>query len=264
MDRKSLRVSDINGILLSGGGLTVDGHGPGVAIRVPVLRIEVGHRRCRDSSVDGVSSRESGSVRVEGGARKRGLSLSGHHVRASECLHFPGLERSIVVVEALVSFSSRGGGCQVLVVFELPVGPSDVVLVTLVTISLDFGSAGLLGEAGSKLGNEQREAKSNGVFVALGVALRDPGVTSGVELGLGLSLLSADSGSEDAAVIMVVQDVLVGTNFTTWRLLESNGVLLATSSASRDLIGNLNRLEPHRVVLVVSLVLSEDLLVHGS
>jgi len=58
--------------------------------------------------------------------------------------------------------------------------------------------------------------------------------------------------------------MLVGADFTTWRLLESDGKLKATSSTGGDLIRYLNRLEPHSVVNIVGLISFENLRVHGS
>jgi len=56
--------------------------------------------------------------------------------------------------------------------------------------------------------------------------------------------------------------MLVGADLATRGLLESDRVLLATCSASRDLIGYLDGLKPHGVVDVVRLVSLEDLLIH--
>lgn len=58
--------------------------------------------------------------------------------------------------------------------------------------------------------------------------------------------------------------MLVGTNFTTWRLLESDGELKATSTTGGDLIWYLNRLKPHSIVNIVGLISFENLRVHGS
>lgn len=79
-------------------------------------------------------------------------------------------------------------------------------------------------------------------------------------------MCSTDVGSEDATVVVIIEDMLIRTNLTTWRLSETNWELCAsiTTWKLRDLIGDLNRLKPHRVVSIICLVLCEKLLVHRS
>lgn len=146
----------------------------------------------------------------------------------------------------------------------MPVGPSVEVLISLVSSSLNFSSAGLIGQTGTKFGDEKRKTESFRIFITLDEALFDPSVASSVKLGVGFTMLGTDSRTQNTAVVMVVQNVLVRTNLTTGRSLKSDGVLLTTSSASRDLIGHLNRLKPHGVVDVICLVSVKNLLIHWS
>lgn len=74
----------------------------------------------------------------------------------------------------------------------------------MITGSLDFGSAGLVGQTGAKLRDEKRKTKSFSIFITLDETLGDPSVASLVKLGVGLTMLGADSGTQYAAVVMVV------------------------------------------------------------
>jgi len=53
--------------------------------------------------------------------------------------------------------------------------------------------------------------------MALLEALGYPGVTSSVEFDIGLTMFGADSRSENAAIVMIIQNVLVRTNLATRR-----------------------------------------------
>lgn len=134
----------------------------------------------------------------------------------------------------------------------------------MVSSSFDFSSAGFFSQTGSELRDEEGKTKSDGIFLTLLEALADPGVAGSVEFNIRLTMLGADSRTENTTIVMIIQNMLVRTNLATRRQIESDGVLLTTSSTSRDLVGNLNRLEPHSVVGAVSLVALEDLLIHRS
>jgi hypothetical protein len=66
------------------------------------------------------------------------------------------------------------------------------------------------------------------------------------------------------AVSMVVQNMFVRANFTTWRSFETYRELPTTfvSIDTGDFIGNLNRFKPHGVVSRSFLVFCENLLIH--
>ena len=103
-DRKFLRVSGIDSVLLGGGLGAVSRQSVGVAIGVPVLRVEVDNSRSGDVGVDSVSTSEGRSVRVE--VHGGGFTLSGHHIGTRKGLNLPGLKRAIIFVETFRSSSS--------------------------------------------------------------------------------------------------------------------------------------------------------------
>lgn len=116
-------------------------------LSAPVLLVLVDNSRGLDVSLNLELGIESSSLSVEVLVGK--LTLSELKVGTGESLGLPLLEGAVLVVETFRA--SAGGSGQVLIVLELPVGPSDKVLVSNVTDLVDLLGARTLGQAGSEL-----------------------------------------------------------------------------------------------------------------
>jgi hypothetical protein len=201
-DRKSLGISGIDSVLLGSRLDAISSQSVSISIRVPVLGVKVDNCRSSNARVHGVFAAEERSLGVE--SHTSGLSLSSHLVRAGESLDLPALESSIVFVETFRSLTTGSRGCQIFVVFELPVSPTVQPFVSVVAGSLNFGSAVLLCEASSEFRKEEWDSESLGILISLVEALLSPGVAGSSMCRIGLSILLADSIDEYTAVVMVV------------------------------------------------------------
>jgi hypothetical protein len=240
---------------LLGGALVVNVHG--VAFGVPVLLVEV-HT---SSNILGCLIVSEVCLQVGGVGIKVHLAedtLSEGQVRAGQCLDLVVLEGAVLVPEALRADASRSS--EIGIGLELPVSPSNEVIIGSVTDLVDFLGAGSFSEAGTKFGDDKRDTEALRVFSSLPDSLLVPLTADAGVLNLWLTS-KALVEAELAAVCVVVEDVHIGANFATWRGLESNWEDQAFQDSS--LIGERNRLEPHLLGVVIGLILVVDLLVHG-
>ena len=101
-------------------------------------------------------------------------ALSEANIGSRKRLDFPRLQSAVRIVESLrASASCR---CKVLIVLELPVSPSDHVIVASVSNLSYLLSAGLLSETCTELCNVQGHTESLGVIYALLNFLLVPGL----------------------------------------------------------------------------------------
>lgn len=201
-DRESLGISGIDSVLLGSRLDAISSQSVSISVRVPVLGVQIDNCRSSNASVHGVFATKESSLGVE--SHTSGLSLSSHLVRASESFDLPVLESSVVFVETFRSLTAGSGGCQICVVFELPVSPSVQPFVSVVASSLNFGSAVFLSEASSKFRKEEWNSESLGILISLVEALFSPCVAGSSMSRIRLSILLADSINKDTAVVMVV------------------------------------------------------------
>ena len=229
-----------------------------VAIGIPVLLVKV------DTSL-GVLSRVSVG---EDGLEVSGIGIELHaadrtlgewEVRACKSLNLVVLERAILVPEALTSSTSRCG--QVSIGLELPVSPTNKVVISNISNLIDLLSARAFGQTSTELGDDERNTKALSILSTLSNALLVP-----FEALVSMSNLRLTSGTflaaELAAVSVIVKDMSAGANLSTWGSLEANREYKTGQNAS--LIGEWDRLEPHLLHLVVRLILLIGLLVHRS
>ena len=114
---------------------------------------------------------ENGCVSVEFHLVEDTLGV--RHVRSGESLDLPVLQGAVLVVEAFRAGS--GGGGQVLVGLELPVGPAGEVLVSNVADLVDLLSTRALSEASTELGDYERDAKALSIGSSCSDSLLVPG-----------------------------------------------------------------------------------------
>ena len=144
----------------------------------------------------------------------------------------------------------------------MPVGPADEVLISDIADLVDLLRARTLSETSTEFSDDERDTKLGGVLGSLSNTLLMP-----LEALVGVSNLrfswrnfaGALSRRELAAVGMVIENVLVGTNCFTWWCLKTNGEDISTQEA--NLIRERHRLEPHLLGTIMNLSLVVDVFI---
>ena len=195
------------------GSATVDGDVDLIAIGVPVLPVEVDVGRAVFSGrFVGEMGLEVSRASVEVHGLKGALGEG--QVRSGEGLDLVVLHSVVIVVEAFAACACRGG--QILVVLELPVSPTDEVLISSVSYLGDLLLARTVSQAGTELRDNERDAQALSVFGPHADPVFMPLFAL---LGMGELRLTVRAlvRVARAAVSMVIQDVHTRAKIGTWR-----------------------------------------------
>ena len=185
-------------------------------------------------------------------------TLGVRHVRSGESLDLVVLEGAILVPEALGA--SACGSCQVSVGLELPVGPTDEVLISNIANLVNFLAARALSEASTEFSDHKGDLEAFGILNSSANSLLVPLSALG---SVGNLRLTSETfvGAELAAVGMVIEDVLIRADLTTRGDIETN--IEDHARKNTNLIWERNWLEPHLLFAVVRLILLIKFLIHG-
>lgn len=209
----------------------------------------------RDRCIDLNLSVKLGSSGVK--VHLKSLTLRMLNIGSGQCSYFPPLEGSVNIVEALRSCSS--GRSEILECLELPVSPTIKILIANFS-DLTNLSCALFGiDTSTKFTQDKWNTQSLGIFISGSNPLLMGSHAFVSHLWGRLTIVVTFTHKDHAAIVMIVEDVVLGSNFTTWWSAETK-----IKDVFENRIWELSWLEVHDVLRVGSLVLLEDFRVHRS